>query len=141
MCPQDYFRRDQESGVSAPNPLNVCEPWEHIVKARGKRTNYTSVSLDQNSIRVFGPQLYRLLYTDITSDGHNLMEHQLLVATLTNAARTGDSRTKDLAIRALRYARRRREGLVGWGIDVSGIERKNVITHTYTLIQQYFARM
>ena len=57
---REYFRRDQSDGISPPDPSKVCTFAEHIVRARGKRTNYTSVSLDPSKIRDFGDALYRL---------------------------------------------------------------------------------
>jgi hypothetical protein len=42
----DYFRRDQAVGVAAPDLLKDCSYAEHIVHARGKRTQLTGISLD-----------------------------------------------------------------------------------------------
>ena len=51
---RDYFRRDQRDGVSPPDLSKDCTFAEHIVHARGKRTQFTSVSLDLSKIRDFG---------------------------------------------------------------------------------------
>jgi hypothetical protein len=42
-----YFRRDQRDGVGPPDLSKVCTYAEHIVHARGKRTQFTSVSLNE----------------------------------------------------------------------------------------------
>jgi len=49
-----YFRRDQRDGISPPDLSKVCTYAEHIVHARGKRTQFTSISLDLAKIRDFG---------------------------------------------------------------------------------------
>ena len=67
--PPDYFRRDQADGVTAPDLSKDCSYAEHIVRARGKRTQLTSVSLDPQKINDFGPALYRALRPDIDGDG------------------------------------------------------------------------
>ena len=66
--PPDYFRRDQADGVTAPDLSKDCSYAEHIVRARGKRTQLTSVSLDPQKINDFGPALYRALRPDIDGD-------------------------------------------------------------------------
>jgi hypothetical protein len=49
------------------------------VRARGKRTQLTSVSLDPQKINDFGPALYRALRPDIDGDGHSIIEHSELL--------------------------------------------------------------
>jgi len=39
----DYFRQDQSDGISPPDLTKNTTFAEHIVRARGKRTKYTSV--------------------------------------------------------------------------------------------------
>lgn len=52
--PREYFRRDQGDEISPPDLSKECSFAEHIVHARGKRTQYTSVSLDLAKIKDFG---------------------------------------------------------------------------------------
>jgi hypothetical protein len=37
---QHYYRKDQSSGITAPNLAKCCSYAEHIVSARGKRDQY-----------------------------------------------------------------------------------------------------
>ena len=79
MAGEDYYRGDQRAGITAPDLSNRCEFAEHIVRARGKRTAYTSVSLDKNAIEVFGECQYVLLRDPLDKDKHGLVEHAELV--------------------------------------------------------------
>jgi len=81
-----YFRRDQRDGVSPPDLSKVCTFAEHIVHARGKRTQLTSVSLDLSKIRDFGDTEYRLRREETERDGHDIVEHEALLAELQRAA-------------------------------------------------------
>ena len=56
-APCDYFRQDKETGFTAPDLSKNCTDAEHIVRARGKRTQLTSVSLAPTKIHDFGPKL------------------------------------------------------------------------------------
>ena len=80
--PCDYFRQDQEKGVTAPDLSKDCTYAEHIVRARGKRTQLTSVSLDPTKIHEFGPKLYQVLLHVIDQDQHTIVEHAELLASL-----------------------------------------------------------
>lgn len=70
---RDYFRRDQRDGVSPPDLSKDCTFAEHIVHARGKRTQFTSVSLDLSKIRDFGDTYYKLERDKTVSHGHSLL--------------------------------------------------------------------
>jgi hypothetical protein len=70
---RDYFRRDQRDGVSPPDLSKECTFAEHIVHARGKRTQFTSVSLDLSKIRDFGDTNYKLERDKTVSDGPALV--------------------------------------------------------------------
>ena len=118
---QPYYRRDQDSGVSAPNLGKTCSYAEHIVSARGKRDQYTSVSLDPNKIREFGNKLYRLLRKKLLEDGHSLVEHDALLASLQKVAVTEDKADRARALQALRYAKKRKEGLIRWEFNTSSM--------------------
>lgn len=137
----DYFRKDQVDGVTAPDLAKDCSFSEHIVRARGKRTQLTSVSLAPDKIRDFGPALYQALQPDIHSDGHELVQHADLMQALRDAANGSEKEGRARAIQAQRYARRRREGLLQWAFDLSGIERKELITWAFRAIQKYFKRV
>jgi hypothetical protein len=111
------------------------------VHARGKRTRFTSISLDLLKIRDFGETDYRLEREPTEGDGHTVVEHEALLAALHTTAREGEKEERLRAVRALRYATRRKEGLVIWAFDVSGVARKDIITWVASRIQAYFTRM
>jgi hypothetical protein len=140
MANDDYYRGDQKEGITAPDLAKSCEYSEHIVRARGKRTQYTSVSLDQYAISRFGDSLYHLIRQQLVQDHHRLVEHDELSRHLISEARHRDKGERLIAIQALRYAKRRREGLVVWNFDIGGVERKNLITWAYQKVQQYFRK-
>jgi hypothetical protein len=135
-----YFRGDNSAGITAPDLSKTVEYADHIVKARGKRTQLTSVSLESGKIRDFGDQVYKLRREEAAGDGHGLVEHEVLVAHLIEQARGTDKGSKLKAIQALRYARKRLEGLVEWAFDTSGVERKNLIAWAGSKVQAYFER-
>lgn len=136
----DYHRRDQASGITAPNLLKSCSFAEHIVRARGKRTQYTSVSLDPAKIRDFGDATYRLKREELSADGHVLVEHAALVDALRKQARDGMKADRLRAIQALRYATRRLEGLVDWRFDISGVIPKDALTWAQSRVAAFFVR-
>ena len=86
----DYFRRDQKGGITAPDLSKACTWAEHIVRARGKRTKFTSVSLDADKIDDFGPTLCQALCAEMGAAGHNLIEHDLLIQDLRSTAESQD---------------------------------------------------
>ncbi len=135
---QPYYRRDQERGISAPNLGKPCSYAEHIVSARGKRDQYTSVSLDPDKIREFGNRLYRLLREKLLEDGHSLVEHDVLLASLRENAVTNDKADRARALQALRYAKKRKEGLICWEFDTSSVTAKKLILYAFSKVQSYF---
>jgi hypothetical protein len=134
----DYYRRDQEGGVTAPDLSKPCTLADHIVRARGKRTKYTSISLDPDKIDDFGPTLYQALCPEIIAKGHVIIEHDALVQNLRKAALAGDKMDRRKALQAQRYAARRREGVIDWTFDISHMQRKELITWAFTQIQSFF---
>ena len=137
----DYFRRDQRDGVSPPDLAKECTFAEHIVHARGKRTRYTSVSLDLARIKDFGESSYRLERMKLSGDKHVLVRHDSLLDELRTVIRGSQKADRLRAIQALNYATRRKEGLVDWHFDIKGIDRKNLLTWAATKIQPYFNRI
>jgi hypothetical protein len=135
-----YYRGDQLAGITAPDLAQQCDFSEHIVRARGKRTPYTSVSLDRHAIERFGECDYLLLRDLIDRREHALVEHADLLRLLGEAARGRDKAEKLMAVRALDYARRRKEGLVVWKFDVASVERKNLISWAYQRVQEFFQK-
>jgi hypothetical protein len=117
----DYFRQDQDRGITAPNLAKRCDFAEHIVHARGKKTAFTSVSLDRDKIDDFGPTLYLALRSDIVGAGHALIEHADLIASLRESAASLDKAGRQMALRAIPYAKRRKEGLIDWKFDLSSV--------------------
>lgn len=137
---REYFRRDQVDGVTAPDLLKDCSYAEHIVRARGKRTQLTSISLDPEKIRDFGPTLYCALRPEIDRDGHAIVEHEELMKKLREAAESGHKEERSRALQAQRYAKRRIEGLVKWNFKTDGVERKELIPWASRNVQKYFRR-
>jgi hypothetical protein len=140
-APRPYYRRDQKDGISPPDLSKDCTFAEHIVHARGKRTRYTSISLDLTKIRDFGEVDFRLEREPIDRDGHTVVEHEALIAELQRVAREADKADRLRAVRALSYATRRREGLVSWSFDISRVLRKDIIIWCGDRIQVYFTRI
>jgi hypothetical protein len=136
-----YFRRDQRDGVSPPDPSKVCTYAQHIVHARGKRTQFTSVSLDLAKIRDFGDTNYRLRREEAEAEGHEIVEHESLLGHLQRAVRDEQKAERLRAIQAIRYARQRMEGLVAWNFNISGVERKDLIDWARGRIQKYFVKV
>jgi hypothetical protein len=111
------------------------------VHARGKRTQYTSVSLDLTKIKDFGEADYTLNRQKTEGDGHGLVEHETLIEELRRVTRENDKAERIRAAQALRYATRRKEGLVNWSFDVSGVARKDLISWIKPRVQPYFSRL
>jgi hypothetical protein len=138
---QDYFRGDQDAGISAPNLLKPCDYADHIVNARGKKTAFTSVSIDRQAITIFGERHYVLLQEELIANGHGLIEHEALIGDLRNAAANGEKEQRTKAIAALRYARKRKEGLVNWAFDISRVPPKDIITWAFRQVQPFFKKV
>lgn len=137
---EEYFRRDQRSGITAPDLTKDWTILEHIVRARGKRSQFTSVSLDPAKIEKFGPTLYRLLRESLADDAHDLLEHQALIDELRRLATDENRRARNLAVQALRYARSNREGLTRWAFSIENVPRKDAIRWAFRQVQRYFER-
>ncbi len=99
---REYFRRDQRDGISPPDLSKDCTFAEHIVHARGKRTPYTSVSLDLTKIKDFGNADYRLERQDLLDDQHILVEHESLLGELRRVIHEGEKAERQRAIQAMR---------------------------------------
>ena len=108
------------------------------MRARGKRTQYTSVSLRPRAIQDFGEALYRLERSKLDEHEHSLIEHEDLLSSLRETIANEEKEERTRAIQALRYARRRAEGLIDWTFDTSGVDRKALITWAYDRVQPYF---
>lgn len=139
--PDDYFRGDQEAGITAPNLLKTCDYADHIVNARGKRTAFTSVSTDRQAITIFGERHYVLLQDELMEKGHGLVDHSALIDDLRNIAVTGEKEERTKAIAALRYAKKRKEGLVTWAFDISRVPPKDIITWAFRQVQPFFRKV
>ena len=128
-------------GVSAPDLSKDCSFAEHIVRARGKRTQLTSVSLDPDKINDFGPGLYQALRPELNDGGHAIVEHAELMQQLRTTADSSQKAERVRALQAQRYAKRRLEGLVKWNFTITDIDRKNLITWAFRKVQNYFRRV
>ncbi len=109
--------------------------------ARGKRTRYTSVSLDLAKIKDFGDADYQLERQKLLDDQHALVEHESLLEELRRVIREGEKAERLRAVQALRYASKRKEGLVNWSFDIRRVARKDLLTWAQTRVQPYFARL
>ncbi len=136
-----YFRRDQKDGITGPNLAHRCTFAEHIVHARGKVTQYTSVTLDGQKCRDMGDATYRLLRPDVDNAGHSVVEHALLVTELERVARSEEKADRLRAVRALQYAKRRLEGLVDWKIDISSVAPKDVMERGRKEASKFFSKV
>jgi hypothetical protein len=77
----------------------------------------------------------------LDADGHETIEHEALMEALRRAAREESKAERARAIQALRYARAASEGLIDWAFQPTSVERKDLITWTYSRIQTYFRRL
>lgn len=136
-----YYRRDQADGVTPPNLADEESTYaEHIVHARGKRTRFTSLSDDPSTIADFGPQLWRLRQLELRDGGHRVEHHDALIQAL--RVQTGDARpdVRQLARKALQRAQKRREALVIWCFNISGVAPKALPEWARPHVRPYFAR-
>jgi hypothetical protein len=140
---RDYFRRDQADDITPPNLGDDSSTYaEHIVHARGQRTRYTSLSTDPDSIKMFGPQLWRFHEDVAHADGHGVVSHEELLAVLRQeCCSPADARAQDLALRALPRARMRREALVLWRFDTSRVARKLLTEWAQPHVRKYFSKV
>ena len=138
---REYYRRDQREGVSPPDLSKDCTFAEHIVHARGKRTRFTSVSLDLTKIKDFGDSDYRLEWQKLLIDRHELVGHELLISELCKVILEGDKAERVRAVQALRYATKRKEGLVNWSFEISRVPRKDLLTWTKGRVHPYSTRI
>jgi len=136
----EYFRGDQADGISPPDLSKDVGYVDHIVKARGKRTQFTSVSRDRAKIRDFGEQLYKLRSLEVVGDGHQLVEHEALMAELRRVVQSSERAERLKAIQAARYAEARVEGLVRWSFDIGGVPPKNLLTWASGKVRPYFTK-
>ena len=75
-----------------------------------------------------------------TNQAVALVEHMELMTQLRRAADANEKEERARAIQALRYAKRRAEGLIEWNFRISGIDRKELITWAYRNVQKYFEK-
>jgi hypothetical protein len=80
------------------------------------------------------------LRPELVGDGHAVVEHQALLASLRSTAASADKADRVRALQAQRYATRRREGLIDWSFDHTAVGRKDLIVWTFSRIQKYFRR-
>jgi hypothetical protein len=138
---QDYYRRDQQSGISPPDLSKAATYAEHITRARGKRTQFTSVTLDLIRNRDFGESSYRLRRPEVDDAGHLVVQHRELLDCLRQMVRQGKRDDRSRAVVALSYARRRGEGLVDWRFHIVGVDRKDLIEWVRPRVQTFFERV
>jgi hypothetical protein len=97
--------------------------------------------LDLRKIRDFGDADYKLKRKRVDKDGHSFVEHEDLVDELRRVTREDVKAERIRAIAALRYVRRRKEGLVEWKFETGGLERKDLINWARAQVQRYFIRL
>ncbi|HEU4410440.1 MAG TPA: hypothetical protein VFS43_34615 [Polyangiaceae bacterium] len=138
----EYYRGDQADGITPPNLADTSTYAQHIVHARGKRTRYTSISTDPASITDFGTQLWRVLRPKLDEENHSIEHHDALLRVLLDQAHTAaDKAARQIAREAHRRAQRRREALICWNFDVSGVARKDLQAWAQRHVRPYFARV
>lgn len=135
-----YYRGDQAAGVTGPNLAATCTIAEHICRARGKRSQFTSVSLDRTKIRDFGDVDYRLKRAEADSDGHETVEHEALLEGLREVIQQSNRRERVQALQAFRRARLRKEGLIRWHFNISSVASVELIAWAQRQVQRYFER-
>jgi hypothetical protein len=135
-----YYRGDQASGITGPNLAKTCTFAEHICRARGKRTQYTSISLEQNKVRDFGDVIYRLKRRETDADGHDTIEHETLIQALRDAIQQSLRAERQQAILALRRAKSRKEGLIRWRFNIPS-NATDLVTWAQERVQKYFGRI
>ncbi len=126
--------------MTAPNLAARCSYAEHIVRARGRRTAFTSVSLHPDKIHDFGDILYQVKRPKLDDDGHLLVEHLPLLAALRDVAKTADKADRLRAVQAIRYSTRRSEGLIDWKFDISGVAAKDQMRWARSRVSPYFEK-
>lgn len=141
MAGDNYYRRDQEKGITAPKLDAGVSFVEHVVRARGKKTQYTSISHDVNRISHFDGVDYEVLHTDVVGDGHLLVPCDALQCELKKVAYEGEKAEAQKATRALGYVRKNLESLIDWKFNVATVAPKDIIAWAYSSIQKYFRKM
>lgn len=134
-----YYRGDQASGITGPNLAKTCTFAEHICHARGKRTQFTSISLERNKIRDFGDVIYIVKRPELDADAHQTIEHETLLEELRETIQTSEKAERARAIQALRRANRRREGLIRWQFKLPS-NTTDLIAWAQERVQKYFAK-
>lgn len=75
------------------------------------------------------------------ADGHELIEHEALLSRLRDSAAAQEKAERLRSVRAMRLARKNREGLVQWNFDIVGVERKDLIGWAGERVQKYFSKV
>lgn len=119
----------------------TCTYAEHVVHARGKRTQFTSVSLDPKKIWDLGETLYRLLLDALLEAKHILIDHDKLVKSLINTVKNDEGKERDIAIRAIRRVKRRKEALIEWRFNIRAVERKDLIPWAFNKVNNFFTKV
>ena len=140
MADGDLFRRDQTDGISPPNLADESTYAEHVVRARGKTSRFTSLSLDPSVIRDFGNELWRADQAKIRAAEHLIVSHADLAIALRAAVRGSNDDDRERAARALPRVLARKEALVHWKFDCAHVERKDLITWATARVRDYFSR-
>ena len=65
----------------------------------------------------------------------------MLLGELRRVIREGEKAERQRAIQAMRYATKRKEGLVNWSFDITRVAPKNLLTWTKARVQSYFTRL
>lgn len=79
----DYYRKDHPKGITPINPDFEKDVVEHITKARGTKTRYTSVSNSLLSIRWVNGVGYKVVTEKVLTDSHEILNYDYLLELLT----------------------------------------------------------
>lgn len=132
-----HYRGDQDKGITAPNlGLDVTFA-EHVVKARGRKSNYTSVSENRAAAQIFG-KVYTLDEIGLRNDGHQLFCSISIQKSLQDTIKSGGPQAQ-LALRAVPRVAKNSECLIKWDFKIpSKFTGGSLISWTYNTIQKYF---
>ena len=70
-----------------------------------------------------------------------MVEHDTLLAELRRVIQEQDKEARTRAVRALRYAKARKEGLVHWRFTIDSVPRKDLLVWATAQVRLYFVKV
>ncbi len=105
------------------------------------KTQYTSVSEDEQAIKHFSGELYRTESDHIVGDNHNFIAHSELSDRLKSVIASSSRGERVTASRALQLALRAKEAVIDWRFNLETVPRKDRITWCFNNVQKYFHKV